>query len=114
MKNANANSAGSFSTLLLLLFIALKLTGHITWSWWWVLSPIWIPIVVTGLLFGVWVVAVYIKKKKTGKGSNGKMTVQIDNESRRSIGFVTRVIAGILDDYHVVGNCSAGTIYEEI
>ena len=40
------------------------------------------------------------------------MIIQIDNESRRSIGFVTRVIAGILDDYHVVGNCSAGTIYE--
>lgn len=33
MKSANANSAGSFSTLLSLLFIALKLTGHITWSW---------------------------------------------------------------------------------
>jgi fatty acid desaturase len=68
MKSANANSAGSFSTLLSLLFIALKLTGHITWSWWWVLSPIWIPIVVTVLLFGVWVVAVYIKKKKQTKG----------------------------------------------
>lgn len=40
------------------------------------------------------------------------MTVQINNESRRSIGFVTRVIAGILDDYHVFGNYSAGTIYE--
>jgi hypothetical protein len=22
--------------------IVLKLTGTITWSWWWVLSPIWI------------------------------------------------------------------------
>ena len=32
-------------TLLLLLFIALKLTGVITWSWWWVLSPFWIPLV---------------------------------------------------------------------
>ena len=23
-------------------FIILKLTGNIDWSWWWVLSPIWI------------------------------------------------------------------------
>ena len=23
-------------------FILLKLTGNIDWSWWWVLSPIWI------------------------------------------------------------------------
>lgn len=27
---------------LTLLFIGLKLTGHITWSWLWVLSPFWI------------------------------------------------------------------------
>jgi hypothetical protein len=40
------------------------------------------------------------------------MTVQIDNESRRSIGFVTRIIAGILDDYQVVGDYSAGTVYD--
>lgn len=31
--------------LLTLLFIGLKLTGHITWSWVWVLSPIWIVLV---------------------------------------------------------------------
>lgn len=67
MKNANTNNAGWFSSLLLLLFIALKLTGHITWSWWWVLSPIWIPIAVTVLLFSIWVLVVYIKKKKEEK-----------------------------------------------
>jgi hypothetical protein len=33
-----------FAGLLTILFIALKLTDVITWSWWWVLSPIWIPI----------------------------------------------------------------------
>jgi membrane protein YdbS with pleckstrin-like domain len=37
------NSSGpSFVSLLAILFIALKLTGVIAWSWWWVLSPIWI------------------------------------------------------------------------
>jgi len=34
-----------FVDLLTLLFIALKLTGEITWSWWWVLAPIWISAV---------------------------------------------------------------------
>jgi hypothetical protein len=33
----------SFSSLLAVVFIALKLLGTITWSWWWVLSPLWIP-----------------------------------------------------------------------
>lgn len=34
----------SFCTLLGLLFIGLKLTGYITWSWVWVLAPFWIPL----------------------------------------------------------------------
>lgn len=34
-----------FFSLLTILFIGLKLTGHIDWSWIWVLAPIWIPIV---------------------------------------------------------------------
>ena len=29
--------------LLTILFVALKLTNSIDWSWWWVLSPLWIP-----------------------------------------------------------------------
>jgi hypothetical protein len=33
-----------------LIFITLKLTGHITWSWLWVLSPFWIPIAVALLV----------------------------------------------------------------
>lgn len=39
-----ANGMGFFSWLLLL-FIGLKLTGYIDWSWWWVLSPFWGPLV---------------------------------------------------------------------
>lgn len=27
--------------LLTIVFIALKLTGYISWSWWWVLAPMW-------------------------------------------------------------------------
>jgi hypothetical protein len=40
-----------------LIFITLKLTGHITWSWLWVLSPFWIPIAVallTVLIVFLW------------------------------------------------------------
>lgn len=35
---------GFFISLLTVLFIGLKLVGSITWSWWWVLSPLWIGI----------------------------------------------------------------------
>lgn len=32
-----------FVSVLVLIFIVLKLTGLIDWSWVWVLSPVWIP-----------------------------------------------------------------------
>lgn len=37
----------SLSTVLFLIFLVLKLTHLIDWSWWWVTSPIWVPIVVS-------------------------------------------------------------------
>ena len=39
-----------FFEALTLLFIALKLTGCITWSWLWVLSPLWLTFVVAVLI----------------------------------------------------------------
>ena len=43
-KSSSSSSSGGigFAGLLTVLFIGLKLTGHITWSWVWVLSPLWI------------------------------------------------------------------------
>jgi len=38
------------STTLQTVFIVLKLTGTITWSWWWVLSPFWISASLATLL----------------------------------------------------------------
>jgi len=41
-----------FPGLLALVFITLKLIGKISWSWWWVLSPIWIPLALFVLILG--------------------------------------------------------------
>jgi hypothetical protein len=38
--------SGWLSHVLGLLFVTLKLTGVIDWSWWWVLSPFWIPVAI--------------------------------------------------------------------
>jgi hypothetical protein len=43
------NNNMKFLDWLTLLFIGLKLTGQITWSWIWVLSPFWV-ILVFGLV----------------------------------------------------------------
>lgn len=52
-KSKNSIQLGGLSTLLTVAFVVLKLCNVITWSWWWVLAPIWIPvaIVALGLLF---------------------------------------------------------------
>ena len=51
MSKTNINIGGGFTSLLTILFIALKLLDKIDWSWYWVLSPLWIPIlVVIGIL----------------------------------------------------------------
>lgn len=44
MANSKASGGIGFSGLLLLSFIILKLCRVIDWSWWWVISPLWIPI----------------------------------------------------------------------
>ena len=43
MKDTKTTSTIGFCDLLAVLFIALKLCKVISWSWLWVLSPIWIP-----------------------------------------------------------------------
>jgi len=46
--NVLSSSSGiGFSGLLTILFIALKLLGVISWSWLWVLSPLWISMILS-------------------------------------------------------------------
>ncbi len=42
--SSNASSGVGFFSLLGILFIGLKLTGYIDWSWYWVLAPLWLPV----------------------------------------------------------------------
>jgi len=49
-KNDNKSNGIGFTGFLTLLFITLKLLGKISWSWWWVYSPLWIPIVILLIL----------------------------------------------------------------
>ncbi len=63
MANSSSNSSGGgigFAGLLTIVFIILKLTGTIAWSWVWVLAPIWISMAlgvvvlgIVGLVFGI-------------------------------------------------------------
>ena len=61
MNNKNTSGVG-FLGLLTLLFIGLKLTGYIAWSWIWVLAPLWIPISIALLILSVVVLLVALGK----------------------------------------------------
>lgn len=50
-KTSSSSSGIGFTGLLTIAFIVLKLTGFITWSWWWVLSPLWITLALVLLIF---------------------------------------------------------------
>lgn len=50
MNNNNNNKSITIRGLLLIAFIVLKLCHVIEWSWLWVLSPIWIPLALTGII----------------------------------------------------------------
>lgn len=45
MKNGGVN----ISVILFLIFMTLKLTGYIDWSWWWVTAPLWILLALIGV-----------------------------------------------------------------
>lgn len=57
--SSSSSSGMGFGGLLTIVFIVLKLLGKITWSWLWVLSPLWIGFA----LFAVIVVGVYLITK---------------------------------------------------
>lgn len=61
-----------FLSGLALLFIALKLCGVIAWSWWFVLLPLYIPIlVVFGIIAGIFRV-VWLSEKIKAKFNKNK------------------------------------------
>jgi hypothetical protein len=59
------NKSLELGTILFLIFLVLKLTNNISWSWWWVTSPLWIPVVSIILIGGIAVLIgliFYLKK----------------------------------------------------
>lgn len=51
-------SGYSLATVLFLIFLILKLTNYITWSWWWVTAPLWLGIVIPFILIFIFGIAI--------------------------------------------------------
>jgi hypothetical protein len=66
MSNNTSTSSGGIGLpgLLTVLFIGLKLTGYISWSWWWVLSPLIITFSIGLLIILAFIVLALIDMKR--------------------------------------------------
>ena len=53
MADNNTSNGIGVGTTLFIVFLILKLTNTIDWSWWWVTSPLWIPVVLGIVILGV-------------------------------------------------------------
>jgi len=65
MSNKSNSSNGlGLGTVLFLIFMVLKLTNYINWSWWWVTAPLWIPLlIILGVLTVIGIVFLADKYK---------------------------------------------------
>ena len=66
MSDNSKNSGIGFVNVLTLIFITLKLLKLIDWSWWWVLSPIWISIllVISFVILFMVIAVIFLPEKK--------------------------------------------------
>lgn len=64
MANNNSSSRIGMPAILFLIFLVLKLTGYIGWSWWWVTAPMWIVFVPILFLLILAAIAKYSDNQK--------------------------------------------------
>ena len=65
MSNNNNSSSGlGIGMILFLIFMTLKLTGYITWSWWYVTLPLWGPLLLVLVIMGIVALVAYNKYKR--------------------------------------------------
>ena len=53
MANESRSNGIGIGMILFIVFLVLKLTGTIDWSWWWVTSPLWIPFAAAMVILGI-------------------------------------------------------------
>lgn len=53
MSNSSSSGGIGLGGAVFIVFLTMKLTGHIDWSWWWVTSPLWIPLALVLSIVGI-------------------------------------------------------------
>lgn len=92
MANNSSSSSSStggigFAGLLTIVFITLKLTHFINWSWWWILAPLWIPFGIAAAFGLVWllctILLAVIRKREYAKKVKANQPTFMSDVKRR-------------------------------
>lgn len=62
--NKSISISLTFPSTLFIVFLVLKLTNTINWSWWWVTSPLWIPFALVLFIVIIVIIATFIRSIK--------------------------------------------------
>lgn len=66
-EDASAAAGLSMPAIVFIVFLTLKLTGVISWSWWWVTSPLWIMAGIMVLITLIYTAVFAIRFKRHGR-----------------------------------------------
>jgi hypothetical protein len=61
--DVKVNGGIGFCGLLAIVFIVLKLTKVITWSWWWVTCPLWLPWAIALVVIIIYAILIFCDKR---------------------------------------------------
>jgi len=61
-KDKTTSNGIGIGMILFLIFMTLKLTGDIDWSWWWITAPLWMPILAVMALIGLACLLYWLKR----------------------------------------------------
>lgn len=53
MSNKASSNGIGLGGVLFVVFLVMKLTDNIDWSWWWVTAPLWLPVTVALSFYGI-------------------------------------------------------------
>lgn len=66
-KSSSATGGIGFAGAFFLVLLVLKITGHLSWSWWWVTAPVWIPAAFAVLTIAGALLVMLLRRTPTGK-----------------------------------------------
>ena len=68
MNNQNKSNGTTLGGVVQIIFIILKLTHLVDWSWFWVLSPLWVSFAAIIIIYTIATITV-LKKRRTDEGN---------------------------------------------